>query len=149
MSDIHVKLMTSLLMPFILSLILLIYNGMRNKKFSLFQFLMNFYLAFFIFNETIFSRLIDVTACKSFEFDDNYTKSYLRNYLGIECFDDHHYFWIYFIIIPFFIFYGVLIPISILVLAYLKKDEIYQEKNVFKYDFMMRQPFQSKNASIW
>jgi hypothetical protein len=147
MSEVHLKLIISVSMPFLLPLILFLYSGIRNKEKSFLEFLMNFYLSFFIFNQSIFSKLIDLIACRSFQFDDNFHESYLRNYLGIKCFDESHYFWIYFFIIPFFIFYGLLVPISTLIFAYLKKNEI--SKNIFKFDFMMRQPFQSKNASFW
>jgi hypothetical protein len=136
-------------MPFLLPLILFIYSGLKNQKFSLLRFVMNFYLSFFIFNHSIFSKLIDLIACRTFKFDDDFQESYLRNYLGIKCFDESHYFWLYLVIIPFFIFYGGLVPISTIIFAHLKRKELRLEKNIFKFDFMLRQPFQSKNASIW
>ncbi len=92
---------------------------------------------------------MDLTTCTTFQFDENFEKSYLSNYLGIECFDKYHYRWIVLVIIPCLIFYGVIVPISTMIFAYLNKEKINTPTNIFKYDFMMRQPFRSKEASFW
>ena len=149
MSEIHMKLIITLLFPFILSITLFIILGIRKKKFRLSHIFMNFYVAFFIMNQSIFSKLFELITCSSFQFDELSTENYLKNYLGIECYDNFHYLWIYLIIIPFLIFYGMIVPISTIIFAYKNKEELKIETNIIKYDFLMRQPYISKYASFW
>ena len=143
------KLVMTLIFPFILSILLFIIIGIKKKQFILSHIFINFYGAFFIMNQTIFSKLFELITCSSFQFDEFSKGQYLKNYLGIECYDNFHYLWIYSIIIPFFIFYGLIVPISTIIFAYRNRDELKVEKNIIKYDFLMRQPYSSKFASIW
>ena len=143
------KLAMTLIFPLILSITLFIILGIKKKQVTLSNILMNFYVAFFIMNQNIFSKLFELITCSSFQFDKLSRGKYLKNYLGIECYDNFHYLWIYLIIIPCFIFYGVIVPISTIIFAYKNRDELKIEKNIIKYDFLMRQPYISKFASIW
>ena len=149
MGEIHMKIVTNLIFPFILSIFLFIIIGIKKKRFMISQIFMNFFIAFFIMNQAIFSKLFELITCSSFQFDEDLKGEYLSNYLGIECYDNFHYLWIYLLIIPSFIFYGMIVPISTIIFAYRNKDELKIEENIIKYDFLMRQPYISKDASIW
>ena len=110
---------------------------------------MNFYIAFFTLNQNIFSKLFELINCQSFTFDESSSESFLKNYLGIQCYDHFHFIWIFAIIIPFFIFYGLIVPASTIYFSYYKRNELKIESNIIKYDFLMRQMFIWKNSSLW
>ena len=111
------------------------------KKSVISQILMNFYIAFFSLNKSIFSKLFELIHCENFKFDDSREGNYLLNYLGIECYDNSHFLWIFLIIIPSFFFYGLLVPGSTILFSHYNKNELKSEINIIKYDFLMRQAF--------
>ena len=110
---------------------------------------MNFMMSYFVLQPQIFIKLFEILNCEEYKFDNFETKSFLRNYEGIECFTSYYNVWIFFIIIPSFLIYGIIAPFSSLVLFYLKKHKMNNRKAILEYDFLMRQPFIFKNSSIW
>ena len=149
MSEIHFKLLIALVFPFLLSIILSIIIWIKMKNIIISQILMNFYIAFFSLNQTIFSKLFELIHCENFKFDGYSEGNYLLNYLGIECYDNSHYLWIFLIIMPSFFFYGILVPTSTILFSHYKKNELKSERNIIRYDFLMRQAYSWKNSSIW
>ena len=149
MSEIHFKLVLALIFPFVLAIILSVIIWIKMRKFILSQIIISFYIAFFSLNQSIFSKLFELINCKNFKFDEFSEGNYLLNYLGIECYDNSHYFWIFLIILPSLFFYGLLVPISTVLYSYYKRNELKSEINIMKYDFLMRQAYSWKNSSIW
>lgn len=118
------------------------------KQIRTFDLSFYFISSYFVFQQEIFTKLTEMINCEHFKFDDTYSESYLRNYLGIKCYTSTHYLWTFFIVFPSFLFYGMAIPLFIQIFISLKKSILYERVNIVKYDFLMRQYFKPKN-SIW
>lgn len=99
--------------------------------------------------QTILSKLFELINCENYKFDDLNSQSFLKNYVGIKCFDENHYWWIFSLILPSFTFYAIFIPISATCFATIKKLNMGIRSNIIKYDFLMRQPYNSSNPSFW
>ena len=110
---------------------------------------MNFFISFIMLQQGIFSKLLEMIKCENFQFKEIESRSYLKNYLGIECFTNNHNFWLLFIIVPLILFYGAFVPFSTLLYSLYKKKELEAKENIIKYDFLMRQPFEYRNSSFW
>ena len=119
------------------------------KQIKAFDLFFYFVSSYFVFQQEIFTKLSEMINCENFQFDETYSENYLRNYLGIKCYTSQHYLWIFFIIFPSFVFYGMLIPLIIQIFTSLKKWSLYKRTNIIKYDFLMRQYFKTKKPSIW
>lgn len=137
------------MLPFILAIFNFVLLWIKTKKLIISKLFMSFFISYFILQEGIFSKLFAIVNCDSFQFDKSYEKKYLNNNLGIECFDDNHYIWIFSLVIPSFIFYGLIVPISTLILVYYKGEKMNLKENIIKFDFLMRQPFDFTHPSFW
>ena len=118
------------------------------KKLNPFDFLLYFIVSYFFFQQKMFMKLFEYINCENFIFDDSFREQYLKNYLGIKCYTIDHYFWLNLIIIPSFVFYGALLPISIVIFMNIKQKIFHERRKIIQYDFLMRQPFKSK-CSNW
>ena len=110
-----------ILLPFFFGLIFMITNFITSKELTIYHFCLNFMISFFMLQEQIFSKLFELISCQNYKFDNSDSKSYLRNFLKIECFTESHNNWIFFIIIPSFSFYGAIIPFLITSFTQFKK----------------------------
>jgi hypothetical protein len=106
------------------------------------------YGAYFMLQETIMTHIFNILDCKTLQFDKENSESFLSNYLGIECYDDNHKFWIIFFLMPSLLIYAVLIPCSTIAFSFKKKSELATKNGILKYDYLMRQAF-FKNSSVW
>lgn len=120
----------------------------KKHQFDLKNYIIYFYLSYFILQQGILEKLLDLLNCENYKFDLVNEKSYLKNYLGIECFDNNHFKWIIFMIIPGLSLYALIVPLSTILFFYLKKSDFTSKINIIKYDFLMRQPFFYK-SSLW
>ena len=106
-------------------------------------------ISYFVFQQVIFTNLFEMVNCEDFKFDEYETKTFLRNYLGIECSGYSYFNWIYFIVGPSFFLYGILIPLTNLIFTNIKKIDESLKGNLIKYDLLRRQAFNPRHSSFW
>lgn len=147
-TEIQAKIIISTGLPILFSILFSV-KTIFKRRLNIFLFFYYFVVSYFVFQQDIFTKLFDMINCERLQLDNYTVEYYMKNYLGIKCYTQTHYFWIFFIIFPTFCFYGFLLPFSIQIFAYSKKSFFTERKNIIKYDFLMRQYFKSKNSSIW
>ena len=146
LTDIQAQIILSIGFPFLLSIIFSIKNLFK-KKLNIFEFCFYFIVSCFVFQQKIFMKLFEMINCENFIFDDQLSEFYLRNYLHIKCYTQDHYFWVYYIIVPSLVFYGIHLPISIWIFTYYNQSR-FRDRNInIKYNFLMRQEFKLKNTN--
>jgi hypothetical protein len=107
-----------------------------------------YYNIYFLFQQTILSKLLEILNCKNFQYDDINNNFFLKKYLGVECFNSNHIFWILCLVLPSILIFGIITPLSTICFSYKNKHLFQEKQNILKYDFMMRQLFY-KHSSVW
>lgn len=148
MTEIQAKVIISIGIPFLFSSIFFI-KSLFLKKMKIWTFFSYFVVSYIIFKQQIFTVLFEMINCEKLQLDDYYSESHLKNYLGIKCYTETHYFWIYFVIVPFICFYGIILPIFVQIFVHSKRHSFKNRIKVIKYNFLMKQYFKLKSSSLW
>ena len=121
LTELHLKIVLIIILPLFFGCVFMLKGIIFKKGLSIYQLFMNFMISYFVLQQQIFLKLFEILNCEEYKFDNFDIKSFLRNYEGIQCYTSYHNGWIFFIIIPFFLIYGILAPLSSLLLFHLKK----------------------------
>jgi hypothetical protein len=150
LAEIHVKTMLFVFLPILLTAFVFIMSWIKTKHANFGRLFMIFYISYFVVQQELFTKLFEIINCEKFDFDENDKGYYLKNLLGIECYTNSHYIWIFILVIPSFAIYGFIIPLSTILIARLKRSKLnFKKSSILKYDFLMRQAFNHKNPSLW
>lgn len=80
----------------------------------------------------IFTSLFEILKCNEFHSDDNKKYYYIQSSLSTLCYDDNYNKWIFFLIIPSMVFYGVFLPSLAYIYMFFNKNSLYNN-NVMMY----------------
>ena len=112
----------------------IIYDKLGRRKINL-NFLETINLSFSIFvfscQPGIINALFKILSCE--EIGD---KIYLKAHLAEECYTLRHNFWIYYVCLPSFLFYGVFLPSIAFIYMIINKDRLYEIQKIRKIGFL-------------
>lgn len=118
----------------IFCIFLTIKNKLERRKINL-NFLETINLSFSIFvfscQPEIINTLFKILSCQELS-----GRIYLKASLAEECYTAKHNFWIYYLCLPSFLFYVVLLPSIAFIYMIINKDRLYEIKKIRKIGFL-------------
>ena len=120
---------------FLLALFWMLYKFYSKQNiFRIFEsFSITIIITFFYFQSPVINALADLLSCTKIE-----TNFYLTNYLLEKCTNNQNYEnWLFFVIIPFFCFFSLILPLVPLLYMFKYKSYLYTEKKLLKVGFLL------------
>ena len=86
-----------------------------------------YFVSIFLLQPSIFDSLLEILNCTKID-----NKTYIKSYLIESCESERYKSWIYFLVIPAFLFYVLIIPFSLFYFMAKNQKKLYH-KDVMKY----------------
>ena len=120
---------------FLLLIFWIIYKFFKHLSYKVIleKFLITSAITFFFFQPNIINSLAKVLDCSTIE-----NESFLTSYLNINCQTNEAYnFWSYVIFLPAFCFFAIILPLVSFLYMYCNKNQLYEEKIIYKIAFLL------------